>query len=260
MDFLVIDDDKIFREATCLLIEDEGHYAESAANAEVALTRVREDKFDVVLLDLNLGRDNGLQVLPQITKLRPNMPVVMFSAKGTVKVAVQALHLGAVDFLEKPFTREQFHAVLARLQRFSQLGKEIERLEEEVKEKQSQSPEPLFDFETPAMKQIIEVLMRAAKTPASVLILGESGTGKSIAARALHDNSNVADKPFVTVSCPSLSRELLESTLFGHVRGAFTGAMKDHWGKVKAATGGTLFLDEIGDLPMEIQPKLLRLL
>jgi NtrC-family two-component system response regulator AlgB len=260
MDFLVIDDDKIFREATCMLIEDEGHYAESAANAEVALTRVREDKFDVALLDLNLGRDNGLQVLPQILKLRPNLPVVMFSAKGSVKVAVQALHLGAADFLEKPFTREQFHAVLARLQRFNQMGRQIEQLQQEVQEKKSQSPEPLFDFETPVMKQIMEVLLRAAKTPASVLILGESGTGKSVAARALHDNSNVADKPFVTVSCPSLSRELLESTLFGHVRGAFTGAMKDHWGKVKAATGGTLFLDEIGDLPMEIQPKLLRLL
>ena len=102
--------------------------------------------------------------------------------------------------------------------------------------------------------------MRAAKTPASILILGESGTGKSVAARAVHEKSHLADKPFVTVSCPSLSKELLESELFGHVKGSFTGAIKDHWGKVKAAEGGTLFLDEIGDLPMEIQPKLLRLL
>jgi NtrC-family two-component system response regulator AlgB len=102
--------------------------------------------------------------------------------------------------------------------------------------------------------------MRAAKTPASILILGESGTGKSVVARAVHQQSHLADKPFVTVSCPSLSRELLESELFGHVKGAFTGALQDHWGKVKAAAGGTLFLDEIGDLPMEIQPKLLRLL
>ena len=101
---------------------------------------------------------------------------------------------------------------------------------------------------------------RAAKTPASILIFGESGTGKSVAARAVHEKSHLADKPFVTVSCPSLSKELLESELFGHVRGSFTGAIKDHWGKVKAAEGGTLFLDEIGDLPMEIQPKLLRLL
>ena len=103
-------------------------------------------------------------------------------------------------------------------------------------------------------------MLRAAKTPASILIFGESGTGKSVAARAVHRQSHLADKPFVTVSCPSLSKELLESDLFGHVRGSFTGAIKDHWGKVKAAEGGTLFLDEIGDLPMEIQPKLLRLL
>ena len=260
MDFLVIDDDTVFREATCLLIEDEGHQASTAATAEVALTLLREEKFDAALLDLNLGRDNGLVLLPQILKIRPNLPVVMFSAQGTVKKAVQAIHLGAVDFLEKPFTREQFHTVLARVQKFSQMGLQIERLEEEVKETQAQHPEPLFDFETPAMRGVMEVLLRSAKTSASVLILGESGTGKSVAARALHENSNLSDKPFVTVSCPTLSKELLESTLFGHIRGSFTGALRDTWGKVKAASGGTLFLDEIGDLPMEIQPKLLRLL
>ncbi len=110
------------------------------------------------------------------------------------------------------------------------------------------------------MKEVMDTLLRAAKTPASILILGESGTGKSVVARAVHQQSHLADKPFITVSCPSLSRELLESELFGHVKGAFTGALRDHWGKVKAAAGGTLFLDEIGDLPMEIQPKLLRLL
>jgi NtrC-family two-component system response regulator AlgB len=260
MDFLVIDDDKVFREASILLIEDEGHFAQGAANAEVGMSLLREDKFDAVLLDLNLGRDNGLNVIPEILKLRPNLPVVMFSAQGTVKTAVQALHMGAVDFLEKPFNRSQFHAVLARVQRFSQMGHRIEKLEQEVQDRQAQSPEPLFDFATPAMKELKEVLARAAQTSASVLILGESGTGKSVAARALHDQSLVADKTFVTVSCPSLSKELLESQLFGHVRGSFTGATKDHWGKVKAASGGTLFLDEIADLPLEIQPKLLRLL
>ncbi len=260
MDFLVVDDDQIFREATCLLIEEEGHFATSASNGDVALERVREDKFDAVLLDLHLGRQNGLQLLPQLIKLRPNLPVVMFSAQGTVKTAVQALHHGAVDFLEKPFTRDQFHAVLARLRRINEMGQKIERLEEQVKEVQSQSPEPLIDFETPVMRAVMDVLHRAAKSTASVLILGESGTGKSVAARALHAQSHLADRPFVTVSCPALSKELLESQLFGHVRGSFTGAMRDHWGKVKAAEGGTLFLDEIGDLPLEIQPKLLRLL
>jgi NtrC-family two-component system response regulator AlgB len=260
MDFLVIDDDKVFREATCLLIEDEGHFAETAATADIALTLIKEGRYDAALLDLNLGRDNGLVVLPQILKIRPNLPIVMFSAQSTVKKAVQAIHLGAVDFLEKPFTRDQLHAVIARVQKFSQMGQQIERLEQVVKETQALHPEPLFDFETPAIHKVMEVLKRSAKTSASVLILGESGTGKSVAARALHENSHLGDKPLVTVSCPTLSKELLESTLFGHVRGAFTGALKDYWGKVKAADGGTLFLDEIGDLPLEIQPKLLRLL
>jgi NtrC-family two-component system response regulator AlgB len=129
-----------------------------------------------------------------------------------------------------------------------------------VTETKAQNVEPIFDFASPAMRKTMDVLLRAAPTPASILILGESGTGKSVAARAVHQNSQLADKPFVTVSCPSLAKELLESDLFGHIKGAFTGAVRDHWGKVKAADGGTLFLDEIGDLPMEIQPKLLRLL
>ena len=260
MDFLIIDDDKTFRDATCLLIDDDGHYAEAASSGELGLSRLKEEKFDAVLLDLNLGAENGLDVLGKILHFRPNLPVVIFTAQGSVKIAVEAMRRGAVDFLEKPFTREQFHLVLARLGRFHQLSQKIEDLETEVKETKAQNPEPLLDFTTPQMREVMDTLLRAAKTPASVLILGESGTGKSIAARAVHQHSLAPDKPFITVSCPSLSKELLESDLFGHVKGAFTGAVKDHWGKVKVATGGTLFLDEIGDLPLEIQPKLLRLL
>ena len=260
MDFLVIDDDKTFRDATCLLIDSEGHYAEGACSGELGLTELKEGKFDSVLLDLNLGPEKGLDILEQILKRQPNLPVIIFTAQGSVKNAVEAMRRGAVDFLEKPFTREQFHLVLARVQRFHQLNQNIERLEREVKDSNAQSPEILLDSSTPLMKEVMDTLLRAAKTPASILILGESGTGKSVVARAVHQQSHLADKPFVTVSCPSLSKELLESELFGHVKGAFTGALRDHWGKVKAAAGGTLFLDEIGDLPMEIQPKLLRLL
>src|SRR5580698_3580452 len=260
MDFLIVDDDKTFRDATCLLIEDEGHYAQPAATGEAALANLKEDKFDAVLLDVNLGRENGLDLLEMILKAQPNMPVVMFTAQGTVKTAVEAMRRGALDFLEKPFTREQLHTVLAWLKRFNQMSRSIELLEQEVKETKSQNPELLLDFATPVMREVMDVLLRAARTPASILLTGESGTGKSVLARAIHEQSHLADKPFVTVSCPSLSKELLESELFGHVKGAFTGAVKDHWGKVKAAEGGTLFLDEIGDLPMEIQPKLLRLL
>jgi NtrC-family two-component system response regulator AlgB len=260
MDFLVIDDDKAFRDATCMLIEDDGHYAEPAASGEVGLNSLRDDKFDAVLLDVNLGAEKGLDVLGKILKQHPNIPVVMFTAQGTVKTAVEAMRLGALDFLEKPFTLEQMHTVIARLQRFRKLNQNIERLEQEVKESRSLNPELLLDFDTTTMRAIMDVLLRAAKTPASILITGESGTGKSVIARVIHEQSHLADKPFVTVSCPSLSKELLESELFGHVKGSFTGAVRDHWGKVKAADGGTLFLDEIGDLPMEIQPKLLRLL
>ncbi|MGH7989283.1 MAG: sigma-54-dependent transcriptional regulator, partial [Limisphaerales bacterium] len=260
MDFLVIDDDKTFRDATCFLIEEAGHYAEGVDSGELGLTWLKEDKFDAVLLDLNLGSEDGLEVLTEIQKRKPQIPVVMFTAQGNIKVAVEAMRRGAVDFLEKPFQREQFTTVLARLQRLGQMSRKIEELEQQVTETRAQSLEPIFDFTTPAIRDVMDVLLRAAKTPASILIFGESGTGKSVAARAVHEKSHLADKPFVTVSCPSLSKELLQSELFGHVRGSFTGAIKDHWGKVKAAEGGKLFLDEIGDLPMEIQPKLLRLL
>jgi len=260
MDFLVIDDDKTFRDATCLLIDGEGHYAESAASGELGLMLLKEEKFDTALLDLNLGPEKGLDVLDQILKCRPTLPVIIFTAQASVKNAVEAMRGGAVDFLEKPFSREQFHLVLARVRRFHELSKNIERLELEVRESNAQSPDLLLDSTTPLMTEVMDVLLRAAKTPASILIMGESGTGKSVIARAVHQQSHLADRPFVTVSCPSLSKELLESDLFGHVKGAFTGAVRDHWGKVKVAAGGTLFLDEIGDLPIEIQPKLLRLL
>jgi NtrC-family two-component system response regulator AlgB len=260
MDFLIVDDDQGFREATCALIEDEGHYAEGAASGSQALATLRQAKFDAVLLDLRLGAEDGLDTLAEILKARPQLPVVMFTAVASVKTAVEAMRRGAVDFLEKPFRREQFQMVLARLQHFHQWGEQIERLEREVRETRAQNAEPILDFTTPASREVMEVLLRAAPTPASILILGESGTGKGVAARAVHQHSHLADKPFVTVSCPSLSKELLESELFGHVKGSFTGAIRDHWGKVKAAEGGTLFLDEIGDLPTEIQPKLLRLL
>jgi two-component system, NtrC family, response regulator AlgB len=260
MDFLVIDDDKMFRDATCLLIDSEGHYAQGVCSGELGLTELKEGKCDSVLLDLNLGPEKGLDILDQIHKLQPNLPVIIFTAQGSVKSAVEAMRRGAVDFLEKPFTREQFHLVLARVQRFHQLNQNIERLEREVSDSNAQSPEILLDSSTPVMQEVMGTLLRAAKTPASILILGESGTGKSVLARTVHQQSHLADKPFVTVACPSLSKELLESELFGHVKGAYTGALRDRRGKVEVAAGGTLFLDEIGDLPMEIQPKLLRLL
>ena len=254
MNFLVIDDDKTFRDATTFLIEEADHYAEGVESGQLGLTWLKEDKWDAVLLDVNLGKENGLDVLVEIVKQFPQTPVVVFTAQGSIKVAVEAMRRGAVDFLEKPFQREQFMTVLGRLLRLNQMGQRIVRLEQELTETKAHALEPIFDFTTPAMREVMDVLTRVAKTPASILIMGESGTGKSVVARAIHEKSHLADKPFVTVSCPSLSKELLESELFGHVKGSFTGAIKDHWGKVVAADGGTLFLDEIGDLPLEIQP------
>jgi two-component system, NtrC family, response regulator AlgB len=260
MDFLVIDDEKVMRDAACTLIDDEGHYADPAPDGPTALNRLKEERYDGILLDLHLQRESGLDLLEKITKEKPGIPIVMVTAKGGISSAVEAMRRGAIDFLEKPFTRQQFLTVLARVQRFRQLGQKIEGLETRVREQRAEMPEMVFQFETPAMKELMELLFRAADSDASILLLGESGTGKSVAARSVHERSGLADKPFVTVSCPSLTGELLQSELFGHVRGAFTGAVRDHWGKVKAAEGGTLFLDEIGDVAPEVQAKLLRLL
>jgi NtrC-family two-component system response regulator AlgB len=257
MELLIVDDEKIIRDATLQIVEDSDHYAEVAVDGKSALDAIRGGDFDAVLLDLNLGADNGLEVLAEIQKKRPGLPVVVFTAAATISSAVEAMRRGALDFLEKPFTVDQLHLVLARVQRHRTLAVKVAELQTQVA---GHSPEPIFESDDPAMIEALDILFRAAPTPASVLILGESGTGKSVIARAVHERSQRAAKPFVTVSCPGLSKELLESELFGHVRGSFTGAVRDHWGKVKGAEGGTLFLDEIGELPLEIQPKLLRLL
>lgn len=257
MDILVIDDEASIRRATTLALEASGHYVEAVENSALALSALKEERFDLALLDLHLGKENGLQVLPTLQQAQPGLPVVMFTAQASVAAAVEATQKGAVDFLEKPFSPDQLRRALQRIKQLSTLQEEVRELKTQV---QKQSPEPRFESKDEAARSAMDTLFRAADTTASILILGESGTGKSITARAVHEQSPFRDKPFVTVSCPSLSRELLESELFGHVKGSFTGAVRDVWGKVKAAEGGTLFLDEIGELPLELQPKLLRLL
>lgn len=181
----------------------------------------------------------------------------MFTAEASINSAVKAIQLGAMDYIEKPFTPDQLRSVVARSRSWREMHQRIEELDVEVS---TQSPPAIFETRDSIMSDSLDLLFRAAPTAASLLILGESGTGKSLLARELHRRSHLREKPFVTISCPSLSRELLESELFGHVKGSFTGAVKDKWGKVHGANGGTLFLDEIGELPLDIQPKLLRLL
>ncbi len=257
MDILIIDDEKAIRTSTLFALETDDHYAEAVSSGEVGLLRMKEEDFDLVLLDLNLGTENGLDILPQIQKRHPRTPVVIFTAEATISTAVRAIQAGAMDYLEKPFTPDRLRSVVARARQWRTLHERIEELETEIS---SQSPPPHFRSRDAKMNETLDLFFRAAPTTASILILGESGTGKSLVAREIHRRSHLKDKPFVTISCPSLSKALLESELFGHVKGSFTGAIRDKWGKVHEANGGTLFLDEIGELPLDIQPKLLRLL
>jgi NtrC-family two-component system response regulator AlgB len=258
MRVLIVDDQRSVRLAMSQGVRAFGHEADTADSGRVALLKLQEERFDLVLLDLNIeGRADGLEYIARLQKLLPGLAVVICTAQASVSTAVEAMRRGALDYLEKPFSPEQLMAVLSRVERTLRLKQRAEVLADQIART---VPQVDFVSEDPAMKKVVEVVRRAATTGATVLILGENGTGKSQLARYVHEQSVVADGPFVTVSCPSLSRELLESELFGHVQGAFTGAIKDKWGKVEAADGGTLFLDEIGELPADLQPKLLRLL
>ncbi len=264
MDILIVDDEKSIRLTTSLALESEGHYVETAEDGTLAMSRIKEENFDLIFLDLRLGDEDGLEILQKIVTTKPRQLVTIFTAHASISTAVKATQLGAFDYLEKPFTPDQLRAILVKAQKALRTQGEVIRLQETVQELKSEvkhaSPPLRFSSEDEKTREEFDVAFRAAATAASILILGESGTGKSAIAREIHDRSHLRDKPFVTVSCPSLSKELLESVLFGHMKGSFTGAIKDTWGKIHAADGGTLFLDEIGELPMEIQPKLLRLL
>ncbi len=258
MRILIVDDQKSIRLTSAQAVRAEGHEAETADSGRVALLKLQEERYDLVLLDLRMeGEADGLDYLAQLQKISPGLPVVICTAHGSIGTAVEAMRRGAHDYLEKPFTPEQLRQLLARVEKQRRLKQRVDELEEQVAQT---VPALGFTSEDPEMAGVISVVERAAAAKAIILLLGENGTGKSALARHVHQVSPLASGPFVTVSCPSLSRELLESELFGHAKGAFTGALKDTWGKVEAARGGTLFLDEIGELPAELQPKLLRLL
>ncbi len=257
MRVLIVDDDKSIRTSTAAAIRAEGHQVDTADSGVVCLAKLAEETYDLMFLDLRLGDQDGLELLTEIKRHSPSLPVVVFTAYASIASAVAAIQQGAFDYLEKPFTPEHLRQILFRTEKQRHLETKISDLEERIL---TQSPTIDLVPSDPQMERLLEVLFRAAPTQAPILLLGESGTGKSVLARAVHDRSLFKDGAFVTVSCPSLSRELLESELFGHVKGAFTGAVRDTWGRVAAAESGTLFLDEIGELPLEIQPKLLRLL
>lgn len=257
MHILLIDDDANLRKSVRLALTAMGHTVSEADDGEKAADAIGRVAFDVALLDLRLGREQGLDVLRELLRLSPGLHVIVITAYATIETAVEAMRRGAFDYLPKPFTPDQLRAVLDRATHLRRLQSRIETLEEQVR-----SVVPEADLRTidPGMRQALDLAMKAALSDASILLRGESGTGKGVLARAIHAHSPRAVEPLVTVHCPSLSAELLESELFGHVRGAFTGAVKDTLGKVAVAAGGTLFLDEVGDLPPPLQPKLLRLL
>ncbi len=257
MNILVIDDDISLRRTLRMSLEVLGHQAAEAGCAAESLDFVGRRPFVAALLDLRLAEEEGLDLLPRLLSLAPDLHVVVMTAYATIETAVEAMRRGAFDYLPKPFTPEQLRAVLERIAALRRLQSHVEELEEQVR---SVAPEADLRTTDAAMRQALEVAFKTAATEATILLRGESGTGKGVLARSIHARSRRAAGPFVTVACPSLSAELLESELFGHVQGAFTGAVRDTLGKVAAAEGGTLFLDEIGDLPLGLHPKLLRLL
>jgi NtrC-family two-component system response regulator AlgB len=257
MRLLIIDDEQNIRRTITMALEAMGHEVVPVERGATALKQLEGGSFDVAFLDLKLDGENGLDVLPELLKRDPELAVVVFTAFASIETAVEAMRRGAVDYIPKPFTPDQIRYALDKILKSRRLEHRVVELESRLS---GTAPDTALTTCEPAVQKIFDVALKAAATPATVLLLGESGTGKTVLARAIHERSLQRENAFVTVNCPSLSRELLESELFGHVKGAFTGAVSDTSGRVAAADEGTLFLDEIGDLPLEIQAKLLRLL
>jgi two-component system, NtrC family, response regulator AlgB len=257
MNILLIDDDASLRRSLRLALETMGHRVTEARDGTQAQELLAHGLFDLAFLDLRLAGEQGLDLLPELLRLAPGLEVVVVTAYATIATAVEAMRRGAFDYLPKPFTPDQLRLVFERVARARRLQTQVADLESQVR---SVVPEADLRTEEPGMRQAVDLALKAAASWATILLRGESGTGKGVLARTIHAHSRYASGPFVTVHCPSLSRELLEIELFGHVRGACTGAVRDAVGKVAVAEGGTLFLDEVGELPAALQAKLLRLL
>jgi len=251
---LVVDDEPQIRETVSGLLQDEGFEVLTAPEGEAALKTVREEIPDLVLLDVALPGKDGLEILKDLKDQYPTLPVIMISAYGSVENAVRATRLGAYDFIEKPPHADK---ILLSVRN----GLEMARLSEENRRlRQQAAPQRAIIGRSEAIKQVREQLRLVAPTPASVLITGENGTGKELVARALHFFSRRSHRPFVEVNCAAIPEDLIESELFGHEKGSFTGATSRRQGKFDLAHEGTLFLDEIGDMSLKTQAKILRIL
>ena len=255
LNLLIVDDEPNIRRTMTLHLEGCGHRVTAVAGAEEARQAVAARPFDVAFVDLRLGLESGLDLLPRLRTAAPGLKIVVITAYASVETAVEAMRRGATDYLAKPFTPPQLDLVLEKLAGVERLERRLQALEGNAAQT---DPEAELTSASPAMRQVLDLARRVADGDARLLLRGESGTGKGVLARAIHAWSQRRERPFVVVSCPALPAELLESELFGHVRGSFTGATRDSVGRIAIAQGGTLLLDEIGDLPPALQPKLLR--
>src|SRR5579862_5405086 len=254
---LVVDDDPGVRQSLRLCLEAERARVLGVGSIEAALDALERTRFDVILLDIWLGDRSGLDALPEILRRAPNSGVIVVTAFATFESAVEAMRRGATDYLPKPFTPEQVRLATSRFLESSALKRRVVELQERLEEGDL---EMIFSTASTTYRTCLQSSSRAAASDCVILLRGESGTGKNVLARWIRANSARASGAFVTVNCPELSSELMSSVLFGHRRGAFTGAFQDVQGKVQEAEGGTLFLDEVGDLNAEAQARLLRFL
>lgn len=255
LNVLIVDDEINIRKTLSYCLETEGHSVFAVAGSQEALREAKRRSFDIAFIDLRLEGENGMDLISPLLAESPWMKVVVITANATIETAVEAMRRGAADYIEKPFTSAQVRLLIRTLGHIRDLENEIAVLKED---RRRFSPESLMQSRNAEMQRIIETLFRAATSEAMILLRGESGTGKSIFARAIHSWSPRAKKPMMIVSCPAVPNELLESELFGHAKGAFTGAVKENPGRIAACEGGTLFLDEIGDMALPTQAKLLR--
>jgi|CXWL01.1.fsa_nt_gi DNA-binding NtrC family response regulator len=254
---LIVEDEELMRSILRQLIESLGHRAFTADSAESALEILSANDIDLTLTDIKMSGKDGLALLDQIKSIDAEAIVIIMTAFSSVDTAVAALRKGAYDYITKPFVNEDLLQTVKNALAHRRLFRENRFLRRELI-RQNHYPEIIG--ESDAIKRVFELVDKVAATTASVLIQGESGTGKELVARAIHFNSNRSDKPFLAINCGALPESLLESELFGHVKGSFTGAVADKPGFFRSAAGGTLFLDEIGDMPFALQVKLLRAL